>query len=517
MNANCIEAAQDIPDHTQTSYTTIGQISDSEQLMTGLSISAGVQAKALFGSIDAKVKYVTSQNVNTETMTLAVYSSVINGTHFLGIPSDKASALKRMLFFSPKKSRSVQRAPLSALNLVQTEAANSFGSSLRLKPEYETLYKKPDKKDFYTACGTHYVAAFREGAEIVGFLKTSSLSVAEKNSLDVALSGSYFGQSASSDVQSTLNKTSAIKNFNIDIRKSGGWDSPQATDQAGLLTAIRDLSHDAAIGPKRFQLLASSYSRLMHDPEPPDPNAVALRNLMTRYWRFLSLQGDFLWIDAHRPDYVFNWGISYDAFDRALAGVQAAIKNVRNTSSDCYLKQSCPVSLVNVPTTFDFRPFLPLKKRQFDADVNLRDSAMLAQAAVAQYNAKRDEQMDVSSDEAVGCDNFEFNNVFCSWSEPAWLNGVWPLIAAFERNLQTYPGALKFQIAETRMSEPWRGYCKPDGADVDCIPLSELRSREAAIQVSGHTDIVNGNGVFPGGDATKCGYDVHAIFDPKID
>jgi hypothetical protein len=86
-NRRCIvEGAADNTDRYQTTFTTLGRLSDKEQLMHGLDITVALQARFVIGSIDAKMKYVTSADVSSESLTVAVYSTVSNGPHYLGLP-----------------------------------------------------------------------------------------------------------------------------------------------------------------------------------------------------------------------------------------------------------------------------------------------------------------------------------------------------------------------------------------------------------------------------------------------
>jgi hypothetical protein len=262
----------------------------------------------------------------------------------------------------------------------------------------------------------------------------------------------------------------------------------------------------------------------LKEAETSDPNAAALGNLIERYWRFESLNSDFLSVDGDRADYLFNWGITKDDFDNALSSIQKALSTIRGIASACYLQRTC-AQVQNLPSIYEFRPFLPLKKGSFPVDVALRDSGAHAQAIVAKFNADRASHMAFADTPhpffggGPNCQPGAYmpNHIFTQWSEPTWLNTVWPVIAAFENNLQNYPSALREQFVETRMEAPWRAYCKSD-TDMDCIDHDELTHLEDKIEMppARHAS-VNGTGAFPGGEATRCADGISAKFNPNID
>jgi hypothetical protein len=503
-NTACIDKAEDVRTKSQTQAATIGQVLDKQQLLSGLNISASAQAQGLFGSGSAEVNYVVSQDVHSETLTIAVHATAMNDAHYLGVPKkpDFASNMANV-----------------AGGTVPKELA--YDAGLRLTPYYKKMWKD-DPKRFMAECGTHYVAAIREGAELVGFLKASDLSSEEATKVHVALSGSVFGQTATSDITKTLDNLSAAKSFNIEVRKAGGWGTPLATDKDSLIRSVNNLPKDAADAPHPFQILVSSYKRLVGVDEPGDPNALALDHILTRYWRLSALHADFLEVDAHKSDYVFGWGITQDDFYKAFRQVREAVDNTRSLADKCYKTHECVQKAADLPNPYDFRPWLPLHKWWFPADNWLRSSALSAQGAVNAYNQLRNVKLQATNALFGGCgnngDNYAGNHFFTQWSEGAWVDAVWPAIDNFDKAWKAYPEGLKDAICKVRLRWPWLSVCR-DTADVDCIKEDDLRKRELAITVSaaGHQYFVNGTGARPGGEATKCDPNIHAQFDPNID
>jgi hypothetical protein len=526
ITIRCIANGVEQIDKTQTSYETIGEVDDKSQVMKGLNMSVNVQVSGLLGSANAKFSYANSSEVDTETLTIAVYSSVINGPHYLGLPertqevSDKLSSLA---------SPAAQQQGIENINSVQADAGEIYANQLRLTKDAFDLWKN-HRDTFYKTCGTHYVLAFREGGEIIGFLSKKDASSAEKTSIDAALSGSAFGQSVSSNLSTSIASITADKTLNISWRKSSGWGDQQPTEVNGLLKAVSDLPNQAAHYPARIAVLIEPYSKLpqLQGTEETDSNSQQLETLLERYWRFEALYSDFLAADADKSDYISDWGITSTAFDNALQATKDTMTTVKQTISSCSSKKGCTLP-DNLSSLYDLRPILPLRKRSFPADIALRDSATTAQSAVDQFNSDRTAHMRTADSlpffapaayqAGANCFPGQYlpNHIFTQWSVPTWLNTVWPKIAAFENQLKTYPAALKAQIDEVRLAAPWREACTPTGEDQDCIPVHELRERQDEVQTTPRQDSVNGTGVFPGGEATRCADNVTAKFSPNID
>lgn len=500
VNNVCIEGAQETFVKTQASSTTIGEVVDKHQLLRSLHISASAQAQWLAGSASAKMDYLTSKEIRSETTTVAVYAWVINGAHYLGVRDQNLES----------KLTTVDRS--EALSDVGVTSS----SGLKLKPEFEKLWNE-NRQQFFKKCGTHYVAAYREGAELVGFLTASDLTTDQKSSIAMSLSGSVVGQHGSTDVTQTIQEIYGVHRFDLEFRKSGGWGTAMPTNKDALFTAISNLNSDAAAAPYPFQILVSSYDRLMHTEEPEEnPNASALDHIMARYWRLLALYQDFLAVDAHKPEYLFDWGITAQQFDKTLDDLHNAVLTVRNVARDCYRTQQCVQRLKDVPSEYDFSSSLPIRKSSFAADIALRESAAKAQIVVTKFNNAREAEMRSLNKLCGGCPKPACSSIFTGWAEPAWLHGPWPFIAAFELKLRLYPLALKAEIGELRLAAKWRAHCG-DAADIDCIPKADLRARQDAITVTGRNDTVNGAGARPFGDATKCGSDHDVQFRPNID
>jgi hypothetical protein len=514
INTRCIESAEEIIEKNQTSYVTIGQISDKSQLFRELNVSASAQAQYLMGAGNAKMKFISSQNVRRETFTVAIYASVTNGPHYLGLDRDKPAALSA--------ENAINASPLgkttAASHLADSQAIKVFAKSLRLAPLYEQLWHN-NRLEFYQKCGTHYVAAFREGGELIGFLSSSDLRADQKSSISMGLS---FGAQASSDISQTVNQISSVKTFNIQARKSGGWESPLATDQASLTQALEHLAKDAGEGAHKFQFEAASYSELMNEQDPGDPNVAALDALMRRYWRLAALKSDFLDVDGRRSDYIFNWGITPETFDEKLRTIQNAVDSVTSVVKECVVQRNCSQRTDKVPSPFDWYGYLPIQKRSFPADVYLRDAAVKAQSAVTAYETWRQtvlKTMLVESyvNDNMGCDRLIGNLLFTKSAEALWLYRFWPVVAAFESSRQAYPDALKREIKERSFRVPWRSYCAMT-PDPDCIDVTDLRARQESIPIStaGHDIRVSGKGE-PGDEATRCDPNVIVTFDANID
>lgn len=484
-NTICIQGWQEHTEKSQTSFSTVGIVYDKEQLTHGLNISASEQAKFLSFGESAKLSYVLSQDISSEKTTVAVYAFVQNGPH----------------------------------NLVV--APNS--QEIRLTPHYEQLWST-NRPEFYKECGTHYVNAFKDGGELIGLLTWSDLTEGQKSSASAALSGNVFGVSASINIANTLNQLSAIKSYSLQARRSGGWGNPIATDQNSLMLSLQNLSQDAATAPHHFAFEAVSYSELQHETEAPDPNLSSLDMMISRLWRLSALKTDFLLVDSRRSDYIFNWGISGSDFDARLQSIQVAVNSTTAALKSCFAAQNCQGQLASIPSPFDWEGYLPLKKGSFAADQILRASASQAQAAVAAFDQQRQARLRLTATTlpgigSLGCNTYNGNRVFTQWSEPTWLNNVWPVVATFQSALQGYPAALQATMAEVRFASPWRQFCRSAGSDIDCLLVQDLRSREATIPISsaGHDFSTNGTGSFPGGPATQCNIGTHAFLTPNID
>jgi hypothetical protein len=252
---------------------------------------------------------------------------------------------------------------------------------------------------------------------------------------------------------------------------------------------------------------------------PEDPNAVALEHIMTRYWRLSAVYADFLEVDGHKTDYVFGWGITQDDFYKAFGQVRDAVDKTRSLADKCYKSHQC-VQVADLPSPYDFRPWLPLHKLWFPADNWLRSAAVAAQLSVNRYNSLRNQWMQATNALFGGCGNYDGNHFFTSieQSEETWVKVFWPAIDDFEKAWKAYPDGLKDAITKVRLRWPWDSVCRDTG-DVDCIKEDDLRKRELAVTVSaaGHQYSVNGTGVLPGGEATKCDPKIHAQFNANID
>jgi hypothetical protein len=138
----CIANGSEQVNKTQSEFATIGQLYDKEQLMQGLSISIDVQAKALFGSASAKAKYVTSLDVNNETLNITVYSLVVNGSHYLGLPQNTKGSSDRLSALASPGTELPGGTSRENVDTAQSDAAGIYASALRLAPQYEKLWKK---------------------------------------------------------------------------------------------------------------------------------------------------------------------------------------------------------------------------------------------------------------------------------------------------------------------------------------------------------------------------------------
>lgn len=500
----CVEGGRPIVDRYQTKYATIGRVWSKEQLYRGLDISVAAQVKHLAGgSAEGKVSYASSRDVRSETTTVAVHARVSNGPHYIGLPM-------------PSDAQSAGAGQRREADLARISAAR-----LRLEPEADKLWKR-NRPAFLKACGSHYVAAFREGAELIGFMTASSLDERERRTLSASLSGSAFGVTASSDVTSTVNALKQIKSFKFEVRDSGGWGGTLANDGDRLIRAVRDLPKVAADAPKRFQLLAMPYAVIMREAHDGDPEAAAIDGLMNRTWRLSALQADFLAADEHRSQYLFGWGVSRDLFDKKLAELMSAVGAAQSAALKCHRAGGCKQALDALPSPLDFSPYMPLRKESFTADRNLRDSAKRAKDAVERFDDYRRGDVKLGGPLnpvlRAGADCRPVEALYERAMRRRWFEVVWPTVAAYERRLRNYPAQLKAEIAERRLGGPWRRYCRFQQGDPDCIPIDQLRKRQNEIQVKSRGAVkVNGTGTPPGGEATQCRPGLRVVFAADLD
>ncbi|MCP1545959.1 hypothetical protein [Methylorubrum extorquens] len=495
--AKCLNSAPEIRGKDQQSSTTLGKITEKSELFRGLSIGATAQAGAALGNANAKVKHVSLQQIKSDNTVVAIYTVVTNGPRYLGIPSE---------------------ANTTVLPLPGAESSVPSATAIKLKGEYQQLWET-DRKKFYARCGTHYVATIFEGAELIAFLTTIDTNIDTQNAIEKSVGGKIFGISMGGSVQKVAQDLKNLNSLQLDVRKSGGWGSPIATDLEGLLKSVQELPKDASDAAKPFKIFAAPYASLpdIQSEEPMQNDFLsALDGKVDLYWRTNSLMSDITDVYTKPDDFILNWGITKERVDVVFQDLYDTIKSSAKELDDCMKTLMCKQSPELVKKYYDAMATMPIKKSRSPAWVQLKAAFDKASAETLKFNGFRTSMLRIANmPKFGGCATYEGNRVFTQNTEAAWYQTVWPTLNNYLQLHSAFAKELKSE-AEGRLLKKWRDACHQSTLSEMCLPLPDIKKAQDKIVIYQRTASVNGSASNFGKPATSCDF-VSLEFDPQLD
>jgi hypothetical protein len=439
MNPRCIVFSPRQDPAEETVFDS-KQVVDKSLLMEQLDVSAEARVKAIVGSGGAKVHYVSSVQVDQEQSNFSAHARVDNGAYYV----------------APQQNGQIDLS------------------------EHYAQMARTNLAEFRRECGDSYVSAIYGGAEIWAFLTFHVYSIDEKKAISESIDGSGWGGvvSASGEANKTMRRYSESKQFTVSYYKGGGNGDPIATDQEGLINAIKSLPNSAKSAPKYFTITVERYDRL---PSWPDKKSDWLytnyEDIASQYEKLSSLNDSVETMIKTPSDYVLGRGVSIATLQTIEVALLDHMKSLKKRANDCLGSDgaNCSIDRADEVSDYEFRIQLPVRYVACQGCIDLdkanksRDQAKLT--LDARYAAERGfgSWLHVSDPERFAGDR--------THPEQAAYNQALAIAAA---RAAEYPQALRDSISSQWIEIPARARCDQDILDKGCIneaQRQELKKR----------------------------------------
>jgi hypothetical protein len=462
-------------------WATVGQLEDTNDLYQELGITTQAKLKALFGSGEAKAKFVSQHKVHSEIFILGVHAVVENSADYVAPRSDQIQGVSVTNLLSTASNVGLSAIAPQALN---GAIASQLASAVGLKKEYRDL-AITDPDGFQRTCGDSYVASIVKGAELAGTVVITGLSAHDQQSVEENFSGNAFGQSASGDVSTIVQNTTTNHTTSVDFQQSGGWGGNLSTGKDEMLAAIRALPDAAANAPWPFRMEVISYDKLSNWPSGQiHRDATPLSEILNRYARLRSILDQILYVDSQKSDYIFEWGVNEPVWTEVITTLRHQLSTLQEQATDCNEGRKCPtLAETNQYLEFPFLTKIPVKKHSFSADDSLRADSATLQSTINKFNA----------DKAQARFQVALIPVAPNWGRgiarlqatDRWNRNVNPIVTQFVREFQAYPAALQEAVSDQRLRKVWRRFCGLNVSDPECVDPDRLQSFSTQIPISG--------------------------------
>jgi len=339
LRIRCIEFAE-AQDTSQERVAHIQSVIDSHEFMSDQQISVEFKAKAIVGSASLRATFARQVTIKDSLTNFSVVARVRNGAKFV-IPKGLAEGSG----MNAKVDLTTE-----ALNLAKTEPAA-----------------------FFKQCGDSYIAALHGGAELSGVLTFRQNSDEDRKSITAAVEGSGWGLELKGSFSETVKRYAATNQLTILVSATGGSGVPIPTDQAGLIENIKRLPADAAAAPAMFDMTLESYDTL--PSWPGGAINVVLKDMEAiagQYWKLKSLYDVIEDIKGEPSRFILKQGVELPALEKLQDELQNRLKSLEESIKMCLGGQPCTMQVADKVDDYESRILLPVPKRSFDGDVQLR-------------------------------------------------------------------------------------------------------------------------------------------------
>jgi hypothetical protein len=371
----CITGAtrQGTPEHPlpQVTAVFVHSATDASTYFHQAGLSASAQVKALIGSADVSVSYITSEHFLRSSSLV----SVVGRTEQRQYVTPAGAALRDS---DPTPDLNVSRA------IALTEHARNLA--------------RTDISTFRSECGDGFIAVLAEGAVLTGTIEIEDQNTEVSSNTAASLNGTYGVAAFSAKMTDVMSQTSRSSRFSFNYVESGGSGMAVATDQTGLINALSHLAVTAVSSPFPLYVIVRDYSSLPNWPQniaPPHLTADTLSQLMELYW-----QVDALFAQAtdakqslatpEQQRYLVGFNFTPASLNQLLDDIKDMRTKLSSQAVECYNKHPCETPHLSPRDIYALAVKLPLPwPPQTPAARSFSDEITAMKQFAYEFNSKK--------------------------------------------------------------------------------------------------------------------------------
>ena len=278
----------------QTTTMTLDEVTSRSDVTSALKVSASASVKTMVASGSASASFAKSTRVSSQSTTLLLNASIINGVLFAG-PAD-ASAEARSAY------------PESGGGATLHKANNDSGR-LTFYPWVNALLNKPEK--FRAYCGDGFVSALNSGARLLASFEITGSNKTTRQATAATIKAKYGAAKITADTKTQRENDEGYENTSVRYLQVGGARGAIATTPDALTKKLEVLAKEAFYSPRLQDMRITPYSQMaeVRFASGWRDNDDEYDLIADTYWQLTSFGEDIQFIIDHYDDYKAGAGL----------------------------------------------------------------------------------------------------------------------------------------------------------------------------------------------------------------